>query len=93
MSSTSKTDYREGQYLQLIGIRAPVALGEYFDSSMIDVAYLFVEGESLKVETDVGIDLRDPSDRDWFLETVRHALDECAEGAAEMRVVIDGALA
>ena len=60
---------------------------------MVDVAYLVVEQESLKVETDVGTDLRDPADRKWFLEMVQHALDECDEEQAKMQVVIDGNLA
>jgi hypothetical protein len=55
---------------------------------MVDIAYVTkISDDEVIILTDVGIDLRDSSDKEWMLGLIQDALNVCGEPLATMAVV------
>ena len=75
--------------IKISGLRSPGAAGEFFASTLVDVAYLVPTGpDTADVDLD-GIDTGDPDSRAWIADVLREAMNECGEPQAIIEFVAD----
>lgn len=81
-------DYSTYQYIKITQINNVESIQEYFDSCMIDIAYITeTSPNTVIVRTDIGIDLTDPDDREWLLSFLNNALK--TEKKALIEIIIE----